>query len=152
MNLTFEFSQEIIVTTKNGYILRLHLSKMSPDFRLYGEYYDATEKEWWVVGFSNKGGSSPSQLVENCLKDFSAAMAKKKDSIVSLHNPCNTPFLSQGDQEMILEQRSIAAIVSVNWSNIQYYFLVLVINTGFSLFQSYRFQWHVFNKMPLSAE
>ncbi len=114
MNLTFEFSQEIIVTTKNGYILRLHLGKMSPDFRLYGEYYDATEKEWWVVGFSNKGVASASQLIEDCLKDFSLAMMKKKDSIVTLHNPCNTPFLNQDDQEEILKQLSIAASVSVN--------------------------------------
>ncbi|MGZ4947034.1 MAG: hypothetical protein ACXV5N_11705 [Halobacteriota archaeon] len=114
MHLTFEPSQEIIITTKNGYILRLHLSKMSPDFRLYGEYYDATQKEWWVVGFSNKGEASASQLVENCLKDFSAAMLKKQDSIVTLHNPCNTPFLSRDDQEEILKQQSILASISVN--------------------------------------
>ncbi len=114
MNIDYEWLQEIIITTKNGYILRLHLGKQLSDFRLYGEYFDTTEKKWWRVEFSSEMAASASQLVENCLKNFSAAMVKKNDSIITLHNPCNAPFLNQNDQEAILKRQIIAARVSVN--------------------------------------
>lgn len=114
MNLGYEFLQELIIKTKAGRILRLHIAEQSNTYRLYGEYFDTTTNKWTLVGFSNTRTPQAPPLLEQCIKDFSNAMAALNDNIQSLENPCNTPFITKSEQEALLSNQSISAVVTVN--------------------------------------
>lgn len=114
MNLEYEFLQELIITTKAGRILRLHIGEKSGFFRLYGEYFDTATNRWTLVGFPDTRTPQAKPLLEQCIKDFSSAMAILSDDIQSLENPCNAPFITKSEQEALLSNQSISAVVTVN--------------------------------------
>lgn len=112
MNLGYEFLQELIIKTAANRILRLHIGKQSNSYRLYGEYFDT--KEWTLVEFSSTRSPQAKPLLDQCIKDFAAAMAGHGDKIQSLENPCNAPFVTKLEQEALLLSQSISATVTVN--------------------------------------
>lgn len=114
MDLGYEFLQELIIKTKAGRILRLHIGEQSHSYRLYGEYFDTSTNKWTLVGFPNTRTSQAKPLLEQCIKDFATVMALQSDNIQSLENPCNAPFITKSEQEALLSNESISAVVTVN--------------------------------------
>lgn len=114
MNLGDEFLQELVITTENDSVLRLHIGEKSESYRLYGEYFDSATKQWQLVDFPKDRKQELTPLLDQCIKDFVAAMAGKNDRLKSLHNPCNASFISKEEQEKILSQQKVSAVVTVN--------------------------------------
>lgn len=49
------------------------------------------------------------QLIQEYL-----AQVDGEDAIIDIHNPCNTPFIDEVDQQKMLDQKGISLIVRVN--------------------------------------
>ncbi len=114
MNLQYEWLQEITVHTKKDSILRLHLSNVNNQFRLYGEFFDSEKKEWTLVDFSTQRVNNCNKLLEDCLRDFNTTITQEGDTIIAVKNPCNTPFVTGEQQQVIIQNVGLIADVSIN--------------------------------------
>jgi phosphotransferase system IIA component len=114
INLWHEQLHDIIISTKSGRKLRMHINQDASAYRLYGEFFESTDKTWYLVEFSPQQVSDPEVLLKTCLDNLHHAMVKKSDSITDVHNTCNEPIVSAEKQKAMLADLGINAQVRVN--------------------------------------
>lgn len=114
INLWHEQLHDIIISTKSGRKLRLHIDQDASGYRLNGEFFESTEKVWYLVEFSPQRVSDPEVLLKTCLDNLNQAMANKSDSITDVHNTHSAPIVSAEKQKAMLAVLGINAQVRVN--------------------------------------
>ena len=114
INLWHEQLHDIIISTKNGRKLRLHIVQDASGYRLSGEFFESTDKSWYLVEFSPQRVSDPEVLLKTCIDNLNHAMVKKSDSITDVHNTRDAPIVSAEKQKAMLAVLGINAQVRVN--------------------------------------
>ena len=118
INLWHEQLHDIIISTKSGRKLRLHIVQDVTGYCLYGEFFESTDKAWYLVKFSPQRVSDPEVLLKTCLDNLNHAMVKKSDSITDVHNTRDAPIVSAEKQKAMLAVLGINAQVRVNWAQL----------------------------------
>lgn len=113
----FRAVHDIVVTTTNGRCCTIGIYKNNNGF----------DSEVTIIdGVSNPSGSwvySTKPASDSAIDNFDAAieLIKKylsqvdpQDSIKDIHNPCNTPFISETDQNIVLTNKVVSLRARVN--------------------------------------
>lgn len=116
IDLFQEMLQEIQITTKKGRKLHMHIGRNQSGFVLTGEFFDITTQTWYLVEFSKRRVTDSEQLLKGCLENFQKAMEEKSDSIVEVHNICNSPLVSVKKQKELLSELGVEATVRENYA------------------------------------
>lgn len=114
LNLWQEQIQEIVISTKAGRKLRLHIDKSEAGYCLSGEFFEVSDQAWYRVEFATQRTQDAEEILKGCIENLNQAMQKKSDSISELHNTCNASIVSEAVQSNILTYLGVNAPIKVN--------------------------------------
>lgn len=113
----FRDVHDIEITTTKGRRCTIDIYKNSSGFDSEVTILDrvSSPSGSWVYKTKPAGGSAVENFdaaVELIIKYLSEV--DPKDSIKDIHNPCNTPFISETDQNIVLSGKGVPLSVRVN--------------------------------------
>lgn len=113
----FRYVHDIAVTTTKGRRCTIDICKNDSGFDSEVTILDSVSSQSgsWVYDTKPVSNSAADnfdaaiELINNYLSNVDP-----QDSIKDVHNPCNTPFISEADQNSILSSKGIFLSVRVN--------------------------------------
>ncbi|HAT1514754.1 TPA: hypothetical protein I8W54_003125 [Morganella morganii] len=108
--------QEIDIYSDNNIKISAHIivpnkSMMSAEFVIYDPNYNDLYSSYQTIGQYN----SAQKAYEAIIDASQTYISKSGGTITRINNPCNTEFVSQQDQQIIINSKSIANVqVEVN--------------------------------------
>ena len=108
---------DINVTTTNGRRCIIDIYKVNGGFETEVTIFEpAQNNTLGQIYTTNPMSASTTDHFESAIDLIKNYMSKKdpQDSIIDIHNPCNTPFINEADQNNILSKKGLTLTVRVN--------------------------------------